>query len=190
MARPRENGDDVHGCSLPLHRITSPSGHQWVPRCGRPRLRGSVFLAGRERFEGVIEELLANPKNQERFKMVDWIHADPAAVMNHPNVTESIHHGGANSYYEAARAGIPQIILAQWFDLYEMATRAEYRGLVYSETRKSHLASRLLSLALRSRGSSSQGGSQRGLGHERKRLGSCAGRLEGRGQPWIKYWRS
>lgn len=25
--------------------------------------------------------------------------------------------------------GIPQIILAQWFDLYEMATRAEYRGI-------------------------------------------------------------
>lgn len=26
-------------------------------------------------------------------------------------------------------AGIPQLILAQWFDLYDMATRAEYRGI-------------------------------------------------------------
>ena len=60
-------------------------------------------LSGRDRFESVLEELLANPKDQERFRIVDWIHADPAAVMNHPNVIVSIHHGGANSYYEAAR---------------------------------------------------------------------------------------
>jgi UDP:flavonoid glycosyltransferase YjiC (YdhE family) len=26
-------------------------------------------------------------------------------------------------------AGIPQIILAQWYDLYDMAARAEYRGI-------------------------------------------------------------
>ena len=26
-------------------------------------------------------------------------------------------------------AGIPQIILAQWYDLYDMAVRAEYRGI-------------------------------------------------------------
>jgi len=25
--------------------------------------------------------------------------------------------------------GLPQIILAQWFDLYDMAVRAEYRGI-------------------------------------------------------------
>ncbi|KAF9645619.1 UDP-Glycosyltransferase/glycogen phosphorylase [Thelephora ganbajun] len=79
-------------------------------------------LSGMDRFEGLIEELLANPKDRERFRIVDWIHADPSAVMNHPNVVVSIHHGGANSYYEAARAGVPQIILAQWFDLYDMAT--------------------------------------------------------------------
>ena len=27
------------------------------------------------------------------------------------------------------RAGIPQIILAQWYDLYDMAVRAEYVGI-------------------------------------------------------------
>ena len=26
-------------------------------------------------------------------------------------------------------AGVPQIILAQWYDLYDMAVRAEYRGI-------------------------------------------------------------
>lgn len=54
-------------------------------------------------FESLIEQLLANPKDREKFRIVDWIHADPSAVMNHPNVVVSIHHGGANSYYEAAR---------------------------------------------------------------------------------------
>jgi len=28
-----------------------------------------------------------------------------------------------------SRAGIPQIILAQWFDLYEIAARVEYLGI-------------------------------------------------------------
>ena len=60
-------------------------------------------LHGKDKFENLIEELLANPKDRERFRIVDWIKADPAAVMDHPNVVVSIHHGGANSYYEAAR---------------------------------------------------------------------------------------
>ena len=60
-------------------------------------------LSGKDKFEGMIEELVANSKDRERFRIVDWIDADPAAVMNHPNVVVSIHHGGANSYHEAAR---------------------------------------------------------------------------------------
>ena len=60
-------------------------------------------LSGKDEFEDLIEELLANPRDRERFRIVDWIHADPAAVMNHSNVIVSIHHGGANSYYEAAQ---------------------------------------------------------------------------------------
>ena len=60
-------------------------------------------LSGKDRFEHLIEELLASPGDRERFRIVDWIHADPSAVMNHPNVVVYVHHGGANSYYEAAR---------------------------------------------------------------------------------------
>ena len=33
------------------------------------------------------------------------------------------------TYDASHRAGIPQIILAQWFDLYDMAARAEYVGI-------------------------------------------------------------
>jgi len=59
-------------------------------------------LSGKEMFQSLIDELLADPRDRERFKIVDWIQADPFAVMKHPNVIVSIHHGGANSYYEAA----------------------------------------------------------------------------------------
>ena len=34
------------------------------------------------------------------------------------------------------RAGVPQIILAQWFDLYDMAIRAEYVGIGIYGNRK------------------------------------------------------
>lgn len=61
-----------------------------------------------------------------------------------------IHHGGANSYFEGARyvapspapryllfltlihcfrAGKPQIVLPQWYDTYENASRVEYLGI-------------------------------------------------------------
>ena len=68
-----------------------------------PRIQLFWKLSGRDKFEGVIEELLTDPKDRERFRIVDWIDADLAAVMDHPNVIVSIHHGGANSYFEAAR---------------------------------------------------------------------------------------
>jgi hypothetical protein len=56
----------------------------------------------KSKFESLIEEALKDPKDKERFKIVDWFEADPASIMKHPNVTAYIHHGGANSYYEAA----------------------------------------------------------------------------------------
>jgi hypothetical protein len=59
-------------------------------------------LSDKARFEDLIEEALQHPKDKERFKIVDWIEADPASIMKHPNVIAYIHHGGANSYYEAA----------------------------------------------------------------------------------------
>jgi len=86
-------------------------------------------LSNKSKFEKVIGEALKNGKDRERFRIVDWLDADPASIMKHPNVVVYVHHGGANTYFEVALAGLPQIILAQWFDLYDMANRAEYRGI-------------------------------------------------------------
>jgi hypothetical protein len=49
-------------------------------------------LSDRTKFKNVIEEALKDPRNKDRFKIVDWLEVNPA----------SVHHGGANSYYEAA----------------------------------------------------------------------------------------
>jgi len=59
-------------------------------------------LRNKSRFENFINEALKNPRDKERVRIVNWFDADPTSIMNHPNVVAYIHHGGANSYYEAA----------------------------------------------------------------------------------------
>jgi len=86
-------------------------------------------LRDKAKFQHIIDEELANEPVKGRFKIVDWIDTDLGEVMKHKNVVAFVHHGGANSYYEAAQAGLPHIILAQWYDLYEMAARVEYIGI-------------------------------------------------------------
>jgi hypothetical protein len=57
-------------------------------------------LSNKPDFENVIEEVLNDPMNKERFKIVEWLEADPVSIMKHKNVVAWVHHGGANSYFE------------------------------------------------------------------------------------------
>ena len=57
-------------------------------------------LPGKSEFGTIIEETLNNPSDKDRFRIVDWLEADPASIMKHPNVVAWVHHGGANSYFE------------------------------------------------------------------------------------------
>lgn len=59
-------------------------------------------LPGQSKFENLMKEALKNPRDKERFKIVEWLDADPASIMKHPNVVAWVHHGGANSYFEGA----------------------------------------------------------------------------------------
>ncbi|KAL0951773.1 hypothetical protein HGRIS_008444 [Hohenbuehelia grisea] len=77
--------------------------------------------------EGFMDK--AEVEDRNRFKIVDWIVGDPSAIMVHPNVACYVHHGGANSFHECCLAGVPQLILAMWLDLYDTASKVEYRGL-------------------------------------------------------------
>ncbi|KAL4933580.1 uncharacterized protein BDV17DRAFT_279222 [Aspergillus undulatus] len=86
--------------------------------------------------------LNARPDNQALWKLkpdrateaADWIPSALKCIMD--EVTDGtghvccmVHHGGANSYNEAVRAGVPQIVLPVWFDTYDYASRVEYLGI-------------------------------------------------------------
>ena len=59
-------------------------------------------LNNKTKFQHILDEELANEQVKRRFRIVDRIDADPGEVMKHANVAAYVHHGGANSYYEAA----------------------------------------------------------------------------------------
>ena len=60
-------------------------------------------LHNKAKFQHILDEELENERAKERFRIVDWIDADPGEIMKHENIVVYVHHGGANSYYEAAR---------------------------------------------------------------------------------------
>jgi UDP:flavonoid glycosyltransferase YjiC (YdhE family) len=60
-------------------------------------------LHDKAKFQHILDEELGDEQVKERFRIVDWIDVDPGEVLMHKNVVAYVHHGGANSYYEAAR---------------------------------------------------------------------------------------
>lgn len=94
-------------------------------------------------------------------RIVSWIHADLIAVLETGKIAVYVHHGGANSYFEACkyvnptsipipilkmagcsfvlcflRVGTPQVVLPQWLDTYDCATRVEWLGIGVHGSRK------------------------------------------------------
>ena len=56
-------------------------------------------LQGKHQWDAPIESKLG-VDDRTRFKIVDWIVADPNTIMFHHNVMCYVHHGGANSFFE------------------------------------------------------------------------------------------
>ncbi|KAJ6114545.1 hypothetical protein N7486_000323 [Penicillium sp. IBT 16267x] len=69
-------------------------------------------------------------------RIVPWIQADIIAILETGKIAVYVHHGGANSYFEACKAGTPQVILPQWLDTYDCATRVEWLGIGVHGSRK------------------------------------------------------
>lgn len=67
-----------------------------------PKTRVLWKLPHHSSFNDVINELLPGVEDKERFMIVDWIPVDPFSIMTHRDVMALVHHGGANSYFEAA----------------------------------------------------------------------------------------
>lgn len=64
----------------------------------------------------------------DRVVITPWLDADPAVILESGHICCVIHHGGANTFYEALGAGTPQIALPVWLDTYNIASQLEYIG--------------------------------------------------------------
>ncbi|UNI13378.1 hypothetical protein JDV02_000127 [Purpureocillium takamizusanense] len=65
----------------------------------------------------------------EHVRITDWLDVEPTAVLESGYIACSVNHGGANSFFEAISAGVPQVILPVWGDTYDFAKRAEWLGI-------------------------------------------------------------
>ncbi|MCJ1306439.1 hypothetical protein MMC25_000081 [Agyrium rufum] len=83
-----------------------------------------------------ITEILGPAMKEDRVIIERWLDVEPLAILlskdkagTDSNFAVMVHHGGANSFYETVKAGVPHVVLPVWFDTYDYANRAEYLGI-------------------------------------------------------------
>ncbi|KAK8059087.1 hypothetical protein PG996_009017 [Apiospora saccharicola] len=64
-----------------------------------------------------------------RVRISGWIDVDPVSLLETGDILASVHHGGSNCYHEAIYAGVPQVVLPLWADLYNFAALTETSGI-------------------------------------------------------------
>ncbi|KAK4149016.1 hypothetical protein C8A00DRAFT_47293 [Chaetomidium leptoderma] len=77
----------------------------------------------------IVERVLGEEVRKGVVKVVEWLEAEPTAVLAAGTVVCAVHHGGANSFLESVSAGVPQVVLPLWMDTYDFARRAELLGI-------------------------------------------------------------
>ncbi|KAH0828098.1 glycosyltransferase family 1 protein [Lanmaoa asiatica] len=73
-----------------------------------------------------IDKIIGKEVKEGRVKVLPWLEAEPISILQHPNLVCTVHHGGANSYYEGIWSGVPHIVLPVWYDTFHYASRAEF----------------------------------------------------------------
>lgn len=87
-------------------------------------------------YQSAIEPLRKETRD-DRVRIQPWFEVEPMAMLKTGQIVCSVHHGGANSWYEAIQTGVPHVILPAWQDCYENAARAEWIGIgVYGNKSK------------------------------------------------------
>ncbi|KAM0718518.1 hypothetical protein Q7P37_005588 [Cladosporium fusiforme] len=64
-----------------------------------------------------------------RVKVTKWLSIDPFSLLASGHISAFVTHGGANGFHESIAAGVPQIVLPMWADLYNYAQLAESGGI-------------------------------------------------------------
>ncbi|KAF8550450.1 UDP-Glycosyltransferase/glycogen phosphorylase [Imleria badia] len=77
----------------------------------------------------VLDEVIGEEIRHGRVRVVAWLDVEPVSILQHPNMVCTVHHGGANSFYEGVWSGVPHIVLPVWFDTYDYAQRAEFLNI-------------------------------------------------------------
>ncbi|KAK0740106.1 hypothetical protein B0T18DRAFT_392995 [Schizothecium vesticola] len=87
----------------------------------------------RDSFEGPWEKAL-DPLRSEveegRVRITDWLEVEAKSILESGGVICSVNYGGANSFYEALCAGVPQVLLPPWSDCYYFGNRVEMLGSI------------------------------------------------------------
>ncbi|KAF1969975.1 UDP-Glycosyltransferase/glycogen phosphorylase [Bimuria novae-zelandiae CBS 107.79] len=81
------------------------------------------------KFTSIIGRYFDSKSDRADILVREWIDPPAPAVLQHPNVACFMSHASANSVIEAAYAGVPQIRLAFWLDLFTLAARSEWAGI-------------------------------------------------------------
>ncbi|RCI09209.1 hypothetical protein L249_1521 [Ophiocordyceps polyrhachis-furcata BCC 54312] len=77
-----------------------------------------------------IHDALNEELKADRVRVaIDWLSVEPSSILGSGHVVCSMHHGGANSFFEAVVAGVPHVVLPQWTDTYDYAERVEFLGI-------------------------------------------------------------
>ncbi|KAK2778428.1 udp-glucoronosyl and udp-glucosyl transferase family protein [Colletotrichum kahawae] len=77
----------------------------------------------------LLDIILGSEFDNDTVRVVNWVDAEPYAVLKTGNIICSVNHGGANSFWEALCTGVPQVVLPVWADTYDFAQRVEYLGI-------------------------------------------------------------
>ncbi|KAE8154048.1 diacylglycerol acyltransferase-domain-containing protein [Aspergillus avenaceus] len=82
-------------------------------------------------------EPLQKEMDEGSVRISPWFSVEPMAMLQTGQIVCSVHHGGANSWYEAIQNGVTHVVLPAWQDCYENAARAEWLGIgVYGNKRR------------------------------------------------------
>ena len=69
-------------------------------RKGSSRIQVLWKAKSDEDIRKVIDEIIGKEIEEGRIRVVTWLDVEPVSILQHPNVVCTVHHGGANSFYE------------------------------------------------------------------------------------------
>lgn len=97
----RSSADEALVMAKALRKVLDKATHKGTRvlwKLKRDEKRGPVYSTGPG---SAVHGVLAKEMAEDRARIVDWVMAEPASLLMTGNITCTVTHGGASSYYEA-----------------------------------------------------------------------------------------